>query len=68
MHGIPSPAGRLGDGDLISLDFGAIVEGWHGDAAITVPVGEVSAEAQALSDACGPRSGTASPRRGRAAG
>ena len=28
-------------GDLISIDFGAIVEGWHGDAAITVPVGEV---------------------------
>ncbi len=40
VHGIP---GRriLRDGDVISIDCGAIVEGWHGDAAITVPVGEV---------------------------
>ena len=32
------------DGDVISIDFGAIVEGYHGDAAITVPVGEVAPE------------------------
>ena len=53
VHGIPS-AGEdvLADGDLISLDFGAIVDGWHGDAAVTVAVGEVSAEARALSEAC----------------
>ena len=40
VHGIP---GRriLHDGDVISIDCGAIVEGWHGDAAITVAVGEV---------------------------
>jgi methionyl aminopeptidase len=40
VHGIP---GRrvLRDGDVISIDCGAIVEGWHGDAAITVAVGEV---------------------------
>ena len=51
MHGIPG--GRvLNDGDLISLDCGAIVEGWHGDAAITVPVGEVGAELHALMRAC----------------
>ena len=41
VHGIP---GRrvLAEGDVISIDCGAIVEGWHGDAAITVPVGEVA--------------------------
>jgi methionyl aminopeptidase len=40
VHGIPG-ARVLQDGDVISIDCGAIVEGWHGDAAITVPVGEV---------------------------
>ena len=44
VHGIPG--GRvLEDGDLISIDCGAIVDGWHGDAALTVPIGEVTAEA-----------------------
>ena len=52
VHGIPSSEVRLRDGDLISLDVGAVIGGWHGDAAITVPVGEVSAETRALSDAC----------------
>jgi methionyl aminopeptidase len=52
VHGIPSPDRVLRDGDLITIDFGAIVDGWHGDAAITVPVGSVSAEAAALSAAC----------------
>jgi methionyl aminopeptidase len=52
VHGIPSPDDVLADGDLISLDFGAIVDGWHGDAAVTVAVGEVSSEARALSQAC----------------
>ncbi|WP_028644815.1 type I methionyl aminopeptidase [Nocardioides sp. URHA0020] len=43
VHGIPG--GRvLADGDVVSIDCGAIVAGWHGDAAITVPVGSVSAE------------------------
>src|SRR3954469_11399774 len=40
VHGIPGPR-VLRAGDLVSLDCGAIVDGWHGDAAITVPVGEV---------------------------
>jgi len=40
VHGIPGPR-ELVDGDVVSIDCGAIVEGWHGDAAITVPVGEV---------------------------
>lgn len=52
VHGIPTPQEKLVEGDLVSIDFGAIVEGWHGDAAVTVAVGEVSAEAAALSDAC----------------
>lgn len=52
VHGIPSAAEELADGDIVSIDFGAIVDGWHGDSAITVPVGDVSAEAVALSQAC----------------
>jgi methionyl aminopeptidase len=40
VHGIPGPR-VLADGDLVSLDCGAIVDGWHGDAAITVTVGAV---------------------------
>lgn len=52
VHGIPSADERLADGDIISIDFGAIVDGWHGDSAVTVLVGEVSPEARALSDAC----------------
>jgi methionyl aminopeptidase len=40
VHGIPGPR-KLVDGDVISIDCGAIVEGWHGDAAITVPIGDV---------------------------
>lgn len=50
VHGIPGPR-ALHEGDLISIDCGAIVAGWHGDAAITVPVGQVPAAALALSGA-----------------
>jgi methionyl aminopeptidase len=52
VHGIPSSREKLVEGDLISIDFGAIVDGWHGDSAISVPVGEVPAEVAALSAAC----------------
>ncbi|MHB1711640.1 MAG: type I methionyl aminopeptidase [Acidimicrobiales bacterium] len=48
VHGIPSSDVMLVEGDLISIDCGAIVEGYHGDAAYTVGVGEVSAEADQL--------------------
>ena len=49
VHGIPS--GRvLLDGDLLSVDCGAIVNGWHGDAAFTMGVGAISADAQRLID------------------
>ncbi len=40
VHGIPSPARRLHDGDLLSIDCGCIIDGWHSDSAITVHVGE----------------------------
>ena len=49
VHGIPGDR-ALADGDLISIDCGAIVDGWHGDAAITVAVGEVNADLQRLMD------------------
>jgi methionyl aminopeptidase len=52
VHGIPSATEQLAEGDLISIDFGAIVEGWHGDSAISVPVGAVAPEVAALSAAC----------------
>ena len=42
VHAIPSAAQVLHDGDLISIDCGAVLNGWHGDAAITVGVGEVA--------------------------
>ena len=47
VHGIPG-ARRLRDGDIISLDVGAIVDGYHADAAATYPIGEISARAQRL--------------------
>lgn len=47
VHGIPGPR-VLREGDVISIDCGAIVDGWHGDAAITVPVGEVAPDVARL--------------------
>ena len=47
VHGIPGDY-RLEEGDIISIDCGAIIEGYHGDAAYTAPVGTVSAEATRL--------------------
>ena len=47
VHGIPGKR-RLKEGDIVSIDLGAIVDGWHGDAAITVPVGEVYPEIMRL--------------------
>jgi methionyl aminopeptidase len=52
VHGIPSATEVLAEGDLVSIDFGAIVDGWHGDSAISVPVGAVRPEVQAMSDTC----------------
>ena len=47
VHGIPGER-VLAEGDVISIDCGAIVDGWHGDAAITVAVGTVPPEVTAL--------------------
>jgi len=52
VHGIPSPARSLREGDIISIDCGAIVGGWHGDAAVTVGVGTISAADAALLRVC----------------
>ena len=49
VHGIPSPR-ALVEGDIISIDMGAKLDGFYGDSAVTVPVGAVSAEAQRLLD------------------
>jgi methionyl aminopeptidase len=51
VHGIP---GRrvLREGDIISIDCGAIVDGWHGDAAVTVPVGTVDPRLLELAKVC----------------
>ncbi|MFL5796327.1 MAG: type I methionyl aminopeptidase [Actinomycetota bacterium] len=49
VHGIPSPERKLAEGDVLSLDFGAIWEGFHADSAVTVFVGEPpGAEAEKL--------------------
>jgi methionyl aminopeptidase len=47
VHGIPSSR-KLNDGDIISLDIGVLFRGFYGDAAVTLPVGNISAEAQML--------------------
>jgi methionyl aminopeptidase len=49
VHGIPGKR-ILREGDIVSLDFGAIYEGFQGDAAVTVPVGEISPLARRLID------------------
>ena len=49
VHGIPGKR-VLREGDIIAIDFGAVLDGWHGDSAITVPIGAVSPEAQRLLD------------------
>jgi methionyl aminopeptidase len=52
VHGIPRPDRTLAEGDIISIDCGAILHGWHGDAAVTVGVGAIAAEHAALLQAC----------------
>jgi methionyl aminopeptidase len=48
VHGIPSPRRVLKQGDIVSVDFGVVVDGYYGDAAITVPVGEIDDTAARL--------------------
>ncbi|WP_037314692.1 type I methionyl aminopeptidase [Amycolatopsis orientalis] len=51
VHGIPSKTQVLNEGDIISVDCGAILDGWHGDSAVTLAIGEVSKADLALSAA-----------------
>lgn len=51
VHGIPGNR-LLNDGDIIAVDVGAILDGWHGDATRTFAVGEIDAESQRLMDVC----------------
>jgi len=48
VHGIPSKSRRLVEGDIISIDFGVEHAGYYADAAVTVPVGEITAELKKL--------------------
>src|SRR3984957_5432193 len=48
VHGIPSASRTLQEGDIISLDFGVEYRGYYGDAAVTVPVGKIAPEREAL--------------------
>jgi methionyl aminopeptidase len=48
VHGIPSPRRVLKEGDIVSVDFGVVVDGYYGDAAITVPVGAIDDKAARL--------------------
>lgn len=50
VHGIPSTKRVLSDGDILSVDVGAVVDGYFGDSAMTFPVGSISAEATRLLD------------------
>lgn len=50
VHGIPSGERKLKSGDLVSVDCGAIFDGWHGDAAITIEIGEVDPKLKSLSE------------------
>lgn len=49
VHGIPSADRVLLEGELVSIDCGAVLAGWHGDAAVSVPVGQCGPELLALS-------------------
>jgi len=51
VHGIPSKDEVLAEGDLVSIDCGAILEGWHGDSAWTFGIGEVIEADRLLSEA-----------------
>ena len=48
VHGIPSASRKLKEGDILSMDFGVELNGYFGDAALTVPVGKISSEREKL--------------------
>ena len=51
VHGVPSPQRRLADGDVVSIDIGCILDGWHADCARTWTIGPVAREVSELIDA-----------------
>ena len=51
VHGIPGPR-VINEGDIVSIDCGAIIDGWHGDAAFSIGIGAVAPEDQKLMDTC----------------
>lgn len=70
VHGIPSPNRLLREGDIVSLDFGAVYQGLYADAAVTLPVGKVGEEARRLLVCCekGLERGIAQARAGKRLG
>src|SRR5436190_8956175 len=48
VHGIPSTKRVLKNGDVVGLDFGVIYDGYYGDSAVTVPIGQISPEVERL--------------------
>jgi methionyl aminopeptidase len=48
VHGIPSAERKLKEGDILSVDFGVLLDGFYGDAAVTIPIGVVSSTAAQL--------------------
>ena len=51
VHGIPGPR-IINEGDVVSIDCGAIIDGWHGDAAFSIGIGAVDPQDQKLMDVC----------------
>jgi methionyl aminopeptidase len=70
VHGIPSPRRVLADGDIVSVDVGVCIGGFHADSAVTVPVGRIGADAEGLLQATQEalRAGIAAVRAGRHVG
>ena len=48
VHGIPSPKRKVKTGDVVGLDFGVIYDGFYGDSAVTVPIGDIPQEVENL--------------------
>jgi len=48
VHGIPSASRKVHEGDILSMDFGVVMDGYYGDAALTVPVGKIAPEREKL--------------------
>jgi methionyl aminopeptidase len=48
VHGIPSPKRKIKTGDVVGLDFGVIYDGFYGDSAVTVPIGDIPQEVENL--------------------